>query len=213
MPCQALGLGKPLLLSGLRFPICVGTTELPRLCLSSACNTWTRREGGCLHNVEAGEVGAGDRLGLAGGGRAGSPRAAPARRQPPAASRLLALPRLRAGPLPRRPFICALAAGTCRPSSPSSDPPAASRRYPTRREWEGRAACGGAAPTRRGGARGAAGSPELCVSVRVWGGSRGEGGHRQDRAAGAGASPDSRGNQLEGGPPLRKWEQEGEAER
>ncbi|KAF6345278.1 progestin and adipoQ receptor family member 7 [Rhinolophus ferrumequinum] len=84
--CQALGLGKPLLLSGLRFSICVGTTELPRLCLSSACNTWTRWKGGCLHHVEAGEVGAGDRLGLAGGGRAGSPRAAPARRQPPAAS-------------------------------------------------------------------------------------------------------------------------------
>lgn len=62
-------------------------------------------------------------------------------------------------------------------------------------------------------ARGAAGSPLLCVSVRVWGGSRGEGGHRQDRAAGAGASPDARGNQLEGAPPLRKWEQEGEAER
>lgn len=39
-----------------------------------------------MHHVEAGEVGAGDRPGLAGGGRARSPRAAPARRQPPAAS-------------------------------------------------------------------------------------------------------------------------------
>lgn len=115
------------------------------------------------------------------GGRGRSPRPGGRRpgresrrcpRLPPAASRLLALPRLRAGPLPRRPFICALAAGTCRPSSPSSDPPAASRRYPTWREWDGRAACGGATPTRRSGARGAAGSPELCVSVgRVpWGG-------------------------------------------
>lgn len=123
-----LGLGQPLLLRGLRFLICTvtkGTLKTPSSVwvtfFASACNTWTSWGRDCLCNIQASEVGARDSPGP----RGRRPSSESFEYPRFAASGCPVLPRIRAGPPPGRPFICALAAGMPRVASPSSAPPAA----------------------------------------------------------------------------------------
>lgn len=195
---QALALGQQLRLSGLRFPVCTVTVEAPRsppsVCvtlLASVCNKWTWS------------------------GRSWRwPRSPPAEARPralelpssqPAAA--WPSPRLGVGPPPgRSPYLRARGRRSARPPLPV--PLAPPLQVPG---WGAVGGVGGVQLGRFCVAQGAAGSP----GTRVRGYAEGHVGRergRQDSVAGAGASPDARGNQLGwghhcGGSRSRKEEQ------